>query len=183
TSIVTKYYSYSLPWVLNGISKKLKNKELNVESETIEELSILVELGLPNLVSVKIYQSGIRSRSSANEISELYDYELWDKSIKFYKNDLIENIEIYKELVSDGASKWLVLLSKFSKREISVLEPIPDFTFPNRHKKTTRLLAEKINGVQYLTSPDYKFIEDISTSEIDFSSVNNVNGVFFDYDE
>ncbi|PKQ45194.1 DEAD/DEAH box helicase [Confluentibacter flavum] len=183
TSIVTKYYSYSLPWVLNGVSKKLKSKELNVESETIEELSILVELGLPNLVSVKIYQSGIRSRSSANEISELYDYELWDKSIKFYKNDLIENIEIYKDLVSDGASKWLVLLSKFSKREISVLQPIPDFTFPNRHKKTTRLLAEKINGVQYLTSPDYKFIEDISTSEIDFSSVNNINGVFFDYDE
>jgi replicative superfamily II helicase len=183
TSIVTKYYSFSLPWVLNGISKKLRNKELNIEADTIEELSILVELGLPNLVSVKIYQCGIRSRSSAYEISGLYDNELWDKSIKFYKSDLIDNIEIYKDLVSDGASKWLVLLSKFSKREISILQPIPDFTFPNRHKKTTRLLAEKINGVQYLTSPDYKFIEDISTSEIDFSSVNNVNGVFFDYDE
>jgi hypothetical protein len=183
TSIVTKYYSYSLPWVLNGISKKLKNKELDIESETIEELSILVELGLPNLVSVKIYQSGIRSRSSANEISELYDNELWDKSIKFYKNDLINSLEKYKDLISERAFKWLVLLSKFSKREISLLQSVPNFTFPDKHKITTRLLAKKINGIQYLASPDYKLIEDISTSEIDFSSVNDVDGVFFDYDE
>lgn len=183
TSIVTKYYSYSLPWVLNGISKKLKNKELDIESETIEELSILVELGLPNLVSVKIYQSGIRSRSSAYEISGLYDNELWDKSIKFYKNDLINSLEEYKDLISEGAFKWLVLLSKFSKREISILQTVHNFTFPDKHKITTRLLAKKINGIQYLASPDYKLIEDISASDIDFSSVNDVNGVFFDYDE
>lgn len=183
TNIVTKYYSFSLPWVLNGISKKLRNKELNTEADTIEELSILVELGLPNLVSVKIYQCGIRSRSSANEISGLYDNELWDKSIKFYKNDLINNIDKYKDLISEGAYKWIVLLSKFSRREIIVLRSVPNFTFPDKHKTTTRLLAKKINGIQYLASPDYKLLEDISTSEIDFSSVNDVDGVFFDYDE
>lgn len=183
TNIVTKYYSFSLPWVLNGISKKLRNKELNNEADIIEELSILIELGLPNLVSVKIYQSGIRSRSSAYEISQLYDNELWDKSIKFYKIDLINNLEKYKELISEGASKWLVLLSKFSKREISILQSVPNFIYPNKHKITTRLLAKKINGIQYLVSPDYKLIEDISASKIDFSSVNNIDGVFFDYDE
>lgn len=183
TSIVTKYYSYTLPWVLNGIAKKLKNKELIEEAEAIEELSILVELGLPNLVSVKIYQSGIRSRSSAYEISQIYDDELWDKSIKFYKNDLITNIGKYKTLLSEEASKWLVLLSKFSKREIVILKTIPNFTFGDFHYYTTRLIAKEINGKQYLTSPDFKVIEDISGSNIDFSSVNNVIGVFFDYDE
>ena len=183
TNIVTKYYSFSLPWVLNGISKKLRIKELNIEADTIEELSILVELGLPNLVSVKIYQCGIRSRSSANEISVLYDNELWDKSIKFYKNDLINSLEKYKDLISEGAFKWLVLLSRFSKREINVLKSVPNFTFPEKHKTTTRLLAKKINGIQYLVSPDYKLIENISTFKIDFSSVNDVDGVFFDYDE
>lgn len=183
TNIVTKYYSYSLPWVLNGISKKLKNRELIEEAEAIEELSILVELGLPNLVSVKIYQSGIRSRSSAYEISKLYDDDLWDMSIKFYKNDLIENIDEYQVTLSDDASKWLVLLSKFSKREINVLKPISNFTFRNIHNFSTRLIAKEINGKQYLTSPDFKVIEDISESVIDFSSVNNVIGVFFDYDE
>lgn len=183
TSIVTKYYSYSLPWVLNGISKKLKNKELIEEAETIEELSILVELGLPNLVSVKIYQSGIRSRSSANEISGLFDDELWDKSIKFYKNDLIRNVEEYQALLSSEAYQWLVLLSKFSKRETIVLKPISNFTFGDNHNLTNRLAAKKINGKQYLISPDFKVIEDISDSDIDFSSVNDVIGVYFDYDE
>lgn len=182
-NVVTKYYSYSLPWVLNGISKKLKSRELIEEAETIEELSILVELGLPDLVSVKIYQSGIRSRSSANEISKLYDDELWDKSIKFYKNDLIENIDEYQNILSEDASKWLVLLSKFSKREINVLKRISNFTFGNIHNFSTRLIAKEINGKQYITSPDFKVIEDISKSDIDFSSVNNVIGVYFDYDK
>ena len=183
TDIVTKYYSYSLPWILNGISRKLRNKELNEEADTIEKLSILVELGLPNLVSVKVYQSGIRSRSSANEISRLYDDELRDKSIKFYKDDLISNIKEYKALISKEAFQWLILLSKFSKREISDLQPIPDFKFPDKHKITTRLLAKEINGKQYLTSPDFKVIENVSELDIDFSDVNNVIGVFFDYDK
>ena len=183
TNIVTKYYSYSLPWVLNGISKKLKNRELIEEAEVLEELSILVELGLPNLVSVKVYQSGIRSRSSAYEISQLYDDELWDKSIKYYKNDLIKNIEKYKILISEEASKWLDLLSKFSKRETNNLKTIPNFTYGDFHNYTKRLIAKEINGRQYLTSPDFKVIEDINDSVIDFSSVNNVIGVFFDYDD
>lgn len=183
TDIITKYYSYSLPWVLNGISKKLKNRELIEEAESIEELSILVELGLPNLVSVKIYQSGIRSRSSAYEISQLYKDELWDNSINFYKNDLILNSENYKFLVSETSSKWLVLLSKFSKRDRITLKPIPNFTFGEIHNYTNRLIAKEINGKQYLTSPDFKVIEDISTTTIDFTPVNNVIGIFFDYDK
>ncbi|MCZ2474837.1 DEAD/DEAH box helicase [Aquirufa ecclesiirivi] len=182
-NIVTKYYSYSLPWVLNGVSKKLKNRELIKEAESIEELSILVELGLPNLVSVKIYQSGIRSRSSAYEISHLYEDELWDNSIKFYKNDLILNSEIYKIILSEASSKWLVLLSKFSKRESLTLKSIPNFTFGEFHNYTNRLIAKDIKGKQYLTSPDFKVIENINTSTIDFTPLNNVMGVFFDYDE
>jgi hypothetical protein len=183
TEIITTYYSFTLPWVLNGIAKKLANEELIRESESIEELSILVELGLPNLISVKIYQSGIRSRTSANEISGLYEEELLDKSIKFYKNDLINNIEKYKGLISERASKWIVLLSKFSNRETTKLKPIPNFTFGDIHNLTSRLLAREINKTQYLTSTDLKIIENVSDSKIDFSSVNNVNGVFFDYDE
>lgn len=181
--IVTKYYSYSLPWVLNGISKKLKNLELDDEAEIIEELSILVESGLPNLVSVKIYQSGIRSRSSAYEISNLYYGEFRDKSIKYYKNDLIENMDNYKAKLSVQTSNWLDLLSKFSKREKVVLRAIPNFTFGEIHKQTNRLIAKEINGQQYLSSPDFTVFEHIINSDIDFTSINNIMGIYFDYDE
>lgn len=58
-NIVTQHYSFNMPWVLNGISKKMKKQNLIEEADTIEELAILVELGLPNIKSVKIYQAGI----------------------------------------------------------------------------------------------------------------------------
>ncbi|WP_301221150.1 hypothetical protein [Bacteroides caecimuris] len=48
-SIITNHYSFNLPWILNGISKKLKNRNLIDESEIIEELVILIELGLPDI--------------------------------------------------------------------------------------------------------------------------------------
>lgn len=81
-NIVTQHYSFNMPWVLNGISKKMKKQNLIEEADTIEELAILVELGLPNIKSVKIYQAGIRSRISAYEIANLYDDDLWEKALE-----------------------------------------------------------------------------------------------------
>ena len=51
--VITKLYTFSLPWVLNGISKKLRNRELEEEAGVVEELAILVEAGLPSIEKVK----------------------------------------------------------------------------------------------------------------------------------
>lgn len=180
--IISKHYSFTLPWVLNGISKKLRLKGLIDEAKILEELSILVELGLPNLKSVKVYQAGIRSRSAAFEIGDLFDDELWDRSLKFYKEELITNIDFYKALVSDNSAEWLQLLSKFSKRETKLLKEIDDFTlYKEINEKTSRLIARKIDGRQFLISPDFSVMHDDSGGDIDFSPINNINGVFFDY--
>tara|TARA_R110002050_G_C8950315_1_gene513282 strand:- start:290 stop:3646 length:3357 start_codon:yes stop_codon:yes gene_type:complete len=179
--IITKHYSFNLPWVLNGISKKLLKRSLIEESDIIEELAILVELGLPSIKSVKIYQAGIRSRSSALEISNLFEDELWEKSIKTYKTDLIRHSEYYKGEVSELASSWINLLVKFSKRELQKITSVPNFTFGDVHKKTHRLIARLINGKQYLFSPDFNVIEKDGGS-IDFTEVNKINGIYFDYD-
>jgi hypothetical protein len=182
--IITKHYSFNLPWVLNGISKKLIKRNLIEESEVIDELAILVELGLPLITSVKIYQAGIRSRSSALEISNLFDDELWEKSIKTYKTDLIRHSEFYKEQVSAIAASWIDLLVQFSKREFQKIKKVPNFTFGDVHQNTKRLIARLINGEQYLFSPEFNVIEKISEDcTIDFSEVNKLNGIYFDYDE
>lgn len=184
TEIITKHYSFNLPWVLNGISKKLRLMGLVDESEILEELSILVELGLPNLKAVKIYQAGIRSRSSALEIADLFEDELWEKSAKSYKDDLLENAGFYKVILSENASHWIDLLSKFSRREFSIVKRIPNFTLGATHKEIERLIAKEIDGKQYLMSPDFSFISEIDSPEdMDFSSVNDLNGVFFDYNK
>jgi hypothetical protein len=182
--IITKHYSFNLPWVLNGISKKLLKRSLIEESDIIEELAILVELGLPSIKSVKIYQAGIRSRSSALEISDLFDDELWEKSIKTYKNDLVRHSDYYKEQVSKTASSWIELLVRFSKREHMKIKKVSNFSFGKVHQETKRLIARLINGEQYLFSPDFKVIKKIGKgSDIDFTEVNNLNGIYFDYDE
>jgi len=183
TEIITKHYSFNLPWILNGISKKLKQKGNIEESDIIEELAILVELGLPNIKSVKVYQAGIRSRTSAKEIAELFDDELWEKSIKYYKNELIERADYYKEQISDIGSSWIDLLVRFSKRESTKVKRISNFTFGDIHEKTQRLIARLINEEQYLMSTDFCVIEKISNIPgIDFSKVNELNGIYFDYD-
>lgn len=182
--IITKHYSFNLPWVLNGISKKLIKRNLIEESEVIEELAILVELGLPVITSVKIYQAGIRSRSSALEISSLFDDELLEKSIKTYKTDLIRHSAFYKEQVSELAASWIDLLVRFSKREFHKIKKVPNFTFGDVHQNTKRLIARLINEEQYLFSPNFNVIEKISEDcKIDFSEVNKLNGVYFDYNE
>ena len=183
-SIITNHYSFKLPWILNGIAKKLRLRKLIDESEIIEELAILIELGLPNIKSVKIYQAGIRSRSSALEIANMYEDELWEKSIKTYKQDLITNADHYITQVSENAASWIKLLVKFSKREFFKIKKVPNFICKKVHEQTKRLIARLINNEQYLLSLDFVVVNKIrENSDIDFSEVNNLNGIYFDYNE
>lgn len=183
-SIITNHYSFKLPWILNGIAKKLRLRKLIDESEIIEELAILIELGLPDIKSVKIYQAGIRSRSSAHEIANMYEDELWEKSIKTYKQDLITNANHYITQVSENAASWIKLLVKFSKREFFKIKKVPNFTYGKVHEQTKRLIARLINNEQYLLSLDFVVVNKIKeNSDIDFSEVNNLNGIYFDYNE
>lgn len=183
-ALITNHYSFNIPWILNGISKKIKNRDLVDEADVIEELAILVELGLPNIKSVKVYQAGIRSRCSAYEIGNLYEDDLWKKSIKTYKQDLITHADYYKGQVSENAASWIDLLVRFSKRDFVKIKKVPNFTYGQVHEQTKRLIARLINNEQYLLSSDFSVINKIGKgSKIDFSEVNKLNGIYFDYDE
>lgn len=180
--IITNIFSYKLPWIFNGISKKLKNIELEDEASLVEELSILVEIGLPDLKSVKIYQAGIRSRIYAKELSSLFEDELWNKSIRDYKTEILLNSEDYKSKVSSKCGEWLDLLFHMTSSKAILIDPIPNFLFGKVHEKVKILIAKEINGIQYLVSPDFSFIQEISKSDIDFSPINKIPGIIFKYD-
>jgi hypothetical protein len=182
-AIISELFTFKLPWVFNGISKKLRVMEMTDEAEIVEELSMLIEIGLPNLKALKIYQAGIRSRFSANELSLLFDDELWNKSIKDYKNDIVQHKEYYKTLVSPICQEWIELLYVITRKKIQSIENIPNFEFGNAHEETEILIAKEINGKQHLLGPDYSYIQEVSNGGIDFASVNNTSGVFFNYDK
>lgn len=178
--IITKYYNFKLPWILNGIAKKMRNIEFEKEAELIERLSLCVECGLPSIVPIKIYQAGIRSRSSAKEISLLFETDE-DRPIISYKRELIREVESYKLMVTENTAHWLDLLSNAASRKKIRVSNIPNFTLGEVHEQTKILLAKKINGKIFLTSPDFKFMQEINDGNIDFSEIANIPGIRFKY--
>ncbi len=181
-SITRDLYGFKLPWILNGIAKKLRNIELFDHAFLIEEIAVLLEAGLPSMTKVKVYQAGIRSRSAANEIGNLFDDDPWERSIRSYKSDLIIHKDYYKSQVSEISGEWIEILSLASRKPEFTVKVVPNFTFGNIHEKTNTLLPKLIQGVQYLVSPDLKVIERLEPNAINYSEVNNVPGVSFDYD-
>jgi replicative superfamily II helicase len=180
--VITDLFSYKLPWIFNGISKKLRNMELEEEAELIEGLAILIEVGLPNLRAVKIYQAGIRSRIYSYEVSKLFENDEWEKSIRDYRADIVSNRDKYKSMVSDKCGEWIDLMSNATNLNLTEVARVPNFKFGKVHEKTDSLIAKKIDDKQHLFSPDFSFIQDISTSKIDFTSVNEIAGIVFNYD-
>ena len=75
------------------------------------------------------------------------------------------------------------LLVRFSKRKFIKIKKVPNFRYGKVHKRTKRLMARIINDKQYLVSPNFSVINEIGESDIDFSKVSNINGIYFDYDE
>lgn len=181
--IVSDIFVYKLPWILSGIGKKFRKRSMEIEAQLVEEISMLIEVGLPNLRAVKIYQAGIRSRVSAKELSEFFAEELWEKSIKSYKDEIVENYDFFKELSSSTCGEWIDLLLSTSKSKIFSVNRISNFRFDDAIKYCDKLTAKEINGRPYLISPDLTFSMDVSVANVDFSPVLMLDGIYFSYDK
>jgi hypothetical protein len=178
--IIKEHFSFKLPWILNGIARKLDNKGHEVHSEIIQELSILVETGLPNLTAVKVYQAGIRSRSASIDIAKLFPEDTWQLSINYYKNRIFSKIEKIKSKVSENTIKWLELFETYNSKQIRTINYIEPFTIEILDDWDGQLIPKIINGEGYLVSTDLGVI--FTTSEIedrDFSEVLNIDGISF----
>lgn len=173
--------TYKLPWLLSGLAKKLRSRGLEDDAIIVEELSILLETGLPSLTAVKIYQGGIRSRLAAQELASYFEEEFWEKTIKQYKLEILSNKQYYLNRVSLHCGQWIRLLEECSPVRSRRLKRIRPFSFNDAVPKTTILLYRTINGTPYLHSPDFGYIKDISGSPLDFSSYSGVAGIQFKY--
>lgn len=180
--IIRQHFSFKLPWVLNGIAKKLENINLEFFAELLHELAILSETGLPNLVAVKIYQAGIRSREAAIEISTVFHKDSWDKGINYYKNIIIEKAELYKILFSKTTGSWIDLFMNYNSQEVKIINNINPFRI-NELDSINRyvvLIPKTINRKEYLVSSDLRVIYPVANIEgFYLTEVVNLIGVFF----
>lgn len=180
--LVNSFYSFELPWILNGIAKKLLLTSNNEESQIIEELSILTEVWLPDIIAVRIYQCGIRSRTSAKELSDLFQDKLLNKNISYIKYFLIEG-DFSGTEISTITLEWIKLLSVFSAKKTKKINAIPNFRTTNFHQNANTMIVKQVSWEIYMMSPDLSVIEKIDWTDNYFSEIYNVNWIYFIYNK
>ncbi len=126
SKIISNYFGYSVAWFLGAVAnqyrKKLTSeKEDNTmllvdelyeiqpdKADIFEELAACCELGLPNLLAVKVYLAGIKSRKASIEISAFLKIDS-SVSILAVKNKIEENTASIKENqnLSKQSIQWI----------------------------------------------------------------------------
>ncbi|MGZ9642850.1 DEAD/DEAH box helicase [Bacillus cereus] len=167
--IIGKYYQHILPWAINAIAKVLKSLELVDEAKEFEQLSALIQLGLPNIYAAKIYSSGLYSRVAATELSTLIDSEILERSIKEIREYLTYKSTEVLPIVSENTKEWLELFTiSHSKLDRKIYVP----EISGQLKLTLMLTAKseifyikKHENNLYLCNPDYSEIIEIPNDE------------------
>lgn len=180
--IVSKLFTFKLPWLFNGIAKKLNSMGLETESKIVGEIAMLIDTGLPDLKTVLLYQSGIKSRKCSCELSKLFDDSELEQTIKSYKKAIIEKKSTYMKIVSEDCGKWIELLGENKNSQEIKIKTITNLNLGNLNEKCNKLIAISVNTDQYLISPDLSVVENASEYGIDFSSVCGIPGIYFNYD-
>ncbi|WP_066837163.1 DEAD/DEAH box helicase [Rufibacter ruber] len=178
--ICNDYYGYTLPWVINAISRKFKLAEYETFARYFEEIALLMEAGLPNILALKIYLAGIKSRKSSIELSEILDSQLVDMSVRDVYIHLVTSAKQISEHCSVTAKKWIDQLTNSSYRKSRRPIDFNSFHFPQTKVNSSHLLPKAINGETYLVSPDYgEIIKVGSTKELPFNDLANDLGFQF----
>jgi len=178
--ICNDYYGFTLPWVINAISRRFKLNEQEEVARDFEEIALLIETGLPNILACKIYLAGIKSRKASIELSELIGPKLFEDNVTEIYIYLVLNIKEISELCSLNTSRWLELLRNNSKAKFRRIPHIERFTFKKLDIKSDVLLSRIYDDKVFLVSPDYdEKIEVSSSKEFPFDRLANNLGVQF----
>lgn len=183
--LIQKYYSYELPWFLNGMASMIRSSENYDEeySNLLSELALLVETGLPNKRAVKIYRSGIRSRACATEFSDFMSQIIFGEYYpsSLVKNEIIEKSSSWEKLSERGCA-WIDVLKEEQKmKQGNKIAPISSFAIKDDKKELRTFKVRIIDGQKYFLSLDLENIMPMNPSERDFSQIEHLKGVYFEY--
>lgn len=183
--IINHHFAFKLPWVLNGLAKKLQVLKLESSSQLIQELSLLSETGLPSLVAVKVYQAGIRSRQAAIQIAMFYKNDSWDRGLSYYRNNIIDNANFYKLILSNENAKWIDLfMHYYYEEQIFINDIAPFYSSQLLGIPDAILLPKTINNKYHLVSSDLNVIIPAdSIKGIYLAEVIDKDGVYFSQDK
>lgn len=184
TKLGNSYFGYKVTWVLGAIANKLKEFELEEHSAIFEELAICCELGLPDLLSSKIYLSGIRSRIASRELSETLDFFLVDQFLSLFeiRTFIIDNLENLANEVSNEITKeWLKTIERIHNDVGQArVRSFSDFTLQKEAQSSKLFVKQLQSGEIFLCSADYSdAIAVEATKELPFQNLANKANYYF----
>lgn len=180
---IQNYYSYELPWFLNGMASMIRVDEEYDEdmANVLSELALLVETGLPNKRAVKIYRSGIRSRACATEFSEhmsgIFFGEYYPSSL--VKSEIIQLSPSWNNLSERGKAWVEILKAERNIKQANIIKPISSFSIKDDEYGLTMFKVRIIDGEKYFISLDLDKVIAMEQSERDFSQVEHLKGIYF----
>jgi late competence protein required for DNA uptake (superfamily II DNA/RNA helicase) len=185
--IANEYFSFTIPWVLNAISKKYKQQENEEAGAVFEEFGVLCELGLPSFWAAKIYLSGIRSRHAATELSLIFNELLIDNNLIEISKIIVRNQDKLKRRddCSENTLHWVEILTKEQSVFKNVLPKITNFTFSKALEiASSKLYCKSYHGSYFLCSSDYKDkIEVVVNEDFPFDKVCDIPGIYFEWED
>ena len=180
---IQNYYSYELPWFLNGMASMVRADEEYDEymANVLSELALLVETGLPNKRAVKIYRSGVRSRACATEFSEhmsgIFFGEYYPSSS--VKSEIIQLSPSWNNLSERGKAWVEILKAERNIKQANKISPISSFSIKGDKHGLTMFKVRIIDGKTYFISLDLDKVVAMKTSKRDFSQVEHLKGIYF----
>ncbi|PST65028.1 DEAD/DEAH box helicase [Shewanella algae] len=180
--ICVSYFSMTLPWALNAITRKLIDLDLTEEAEILEELALFCEIGLPNMDAVQIYLAGLKSRVTAFDLSCVLQGNLKNLNKSKLFKLIKENKPVIESFCNDITNSWVEL---FTREKESIIESRPshisNFTLKNHNVINDKLNVRSLNSRLFLCSPDFSYkIPIISTDKLPFQSVTNNPKFYFE---
>ncbi len=183
--VCADFYGYELPWIIHAISQQLRAAEESVRAEALDEIALLVEIGVPIDVAARVFLAGIRSREAATEIAALGDGDTeFPKSIRALAERLRcdEFFEFMRKSATERTVRWLELLrvTRNDHRRTGRLLPAFALSMPVAHRV---LHPRRFDGQVYLCSPDMRTkIAVTSTEEFPFGEIADNPAIILEYD-
>lgn len=180
---IQNYYSYELPWFLNGMASMIRADEEYDEdmANVLSELALLVETGLPNKRAVKIYRSGIRSRACATEFSEhmsgIFFGEYYPSSL--VKSEIIQLYSSWNNLSERGKAWVEIFKAERNIKQANIIKPISSFSIKDDEYGLAMFKVRIIKGDKFFISLDLDKVVAMKPSKRDFSQVEHLKGIYF----
>ena len=182
-AVIQNYYSYELPWFLNGMANMIRaDGEYDEDmANVLSELALLVETGLPNKRAVKIYRSGVRSRACATEFSEhmsgIFLGEYYPSSL--VKSEIIQQSFSWNNLSERGKAWVEMLKAERNIKQANIIKPISSFSIKDDEYGLAMFKVRIIKGDKFFISLDLDKVVAMKPSKRDFSQVEHLKGIYF----